>query len=493
MLSTDEIIDLYDRKEYKTIITNLKISDIDHFSTPGKILIYAINNIHIDLIIHTFTPTNVCASVISNIMNKPQLYPTLELILKNSPELCIIMRDTLWCVIETLDIDEFDSIQLLDIIHTYLFNANNIILMCNRSFMLNHLDMIDVLFKYGYDINDIFKKMRYNYANNQWLNFKFDTFIQLEKYGIDIKFFLDKIAIIFFNTDNIVELHNCLEYGANAIIILNNTRSYTKLNTIKYLSDYGVNFSEFKKIKNIIGYKDTNLDIIKFIMENGYCSCLNKAMTYAIGYDCPMTLKYFINSGADIHFDNESLLWLSINRGNMECVEILLENGANVHANDNSILLFSDAKTNKLIYENAFIIAKKLIAYGAYITNPTDIFYLYITKFNCPFDPELFMHLLDCGINFDEKPTSGDRYILEIVVDKWNIILLNMCLKYGANPRINNDNPLKIAIQNNNISMAKILLELGSIVDFDFDYKLDINMVNLLAMMGMISHQKKID
>ncbi len=60
-------------------------------------------------------------------------------------------------------------------------------------------------------------------------------------------------------------------------------------------------------------------------------------------------IELFLDSGANIHVDDDYPLRYSVKNGNKEMVKILLDRGANSHANDNELLKW---EVNKLLGYN---------------------------------------------------------------------------------------------------------------------------------------------
>jgi hypothetical protein len=146
-------------------------------------------------------------------------------------------------------------------------------------------------------------------------------------------------------------------------------------------------------------------------------------------------------------------------------------------------------------------ITKLLIKNGAVPNDPMYTFCLYIIRIRSrTFDVELFTYFLNTGINpngkFDlkikDKYVYEDNieYILDAIVYVHKINLFKLCLEYGADPYINNHSPLKLAIKMNRLEMIKILLELGSTVDPNIDYHVDVATIDLLDQY-QINHKLK--
>ena len=52
-------------------------------------------------------------------------------------------------------------------------------------------------------------------------------------------------------------------------------------------------------------------------------------------------IKYLLENGANIHADNDYALRISAEMGYLEVVKYLIEKGANIHAEDDESLIYS--------------------------------------------------------------------------------------------------------------------------------------------------------
>ena len=63
------------------------------------------------------------------------------------------------------------------------------------------------------------------------------------------------------------------------------------------------------------------------------------------------TLKYLIENGADIHADNDAIFRYNAENGNLDIVKYLVENGANVHAENNAAFSWSAYYSHWDVYQ----------------------------------------------------------------------------------------------------------------------------------------------
>lgn len=107
----------------------------------------------------------------------------------------------------------------------------------------------------------------------------------------------------------------------------------------------------------------------------------------------------------------------------------------------------------------------------------------------CEYDEELFKYFLDLSIDLNNKfnvdilkciYNDNVEYILDVVIYFGQIDLFKLCLAYGADPYINNHNPIKTAIIENELEIIKILLDMESVVDPNFKSVVDQSTIDLL-------------
>jgi ankyrin repeat protein len=241
-----------------------------------------------------------------------------------------------------------------------------------------------------------------------------------------------------------------------------------------------------------MGY-GTNFPVVKHLIENGLdvSNYIYDLTERSISYSTHAA-KYFINMGISVDELNK-LLPIACNYGNIASVNLLLESGADAHYDNNYILDFMHVNSHWGYYntDKWYTIVKILIKRGAISNNPLYTFCLYIANiYDCVFDEELFTYFLDGLINPDDKLDPNIKctfkfdddvtYILDAVVYLGSNQLFNLCLKYGADPFINNHMPLQLAIKYDNLVVIKILLDLGSVVDHELTYMVDVATINLL-------------
>jgi len=127
-------------------------------------------------------------------------------------------------------------------------------------------------------------------------------------------------------------------------------------------------------------------------------------------------IKQLVEDGANIHVDNDwPLIWAAGN-GYLDIVEFLVEKGANIH-------IYNDEPL-KLAAEN----------------NHVDV-----VKF-----------LLDKGANV----YANDNYVLEWAAERGYLDIIQFLANKGLNVYVNNNKALKVAADNGHLNIVKFLLDI---------------------------------
>lgn len=485
MLNIDEFVDLYG----DDCDTMLKNAHTDNFL---QIFNYAINTNNIDFISHMlFWNDNYFFGKYLNILMTEPHYDILEIILEKNLNQCISILNSREIYLSNVEeIPTKNNIRLLNIILKYLPLDNIILPIINDTIHANNICILDMLFNSGFNIKLEFDKYISNSALYDYFSLKKETYLHLLHYDIDLDHYINRLAELYFDTNDVSGLEFCLDFGADVDHVIKKI-NYLEVDVIKTLVNRGgnINLMDPQAIK-YISDDDSGMDIIIYLVDNGLdiSTYITDLILTAVDMNKPNMLSYYIKLGADIHFQNDLLLFYSAYRGYIECVEILLENGADIHADNDSILLFSTRiNIPEIMFEddedrdhgeltNNFKIANILIKAGAISTDYASVFCSLVLNLICtPFDKELFTYLLDQNINLSEKIDSDitilpcTEYIFELVVAVGSLELLHMCLEYGVDLYINNAGPLKTAIRYNKLESVKVLLKLGCGLDEDFE------------------------
>lgn len=538
MFNMEELINLCEDGEYDVILEKFNIT-YSEYNNPNfykccAIFNYGVSTNNINLIVcMLFHNDNYYFNLFMRSLIDEFQYDILERIFKANLNylLDLLENESDEFCIETRSICARNNIRLINMIIKYLPVNSIISKLIEHSFELNNLAILDILFDAGFDIKSAFDKYLPTQRRNSMFTYygiNHEICIYLQNHNIDLYPHINILAGLFFDQDDETGLKFCLESGADTNICIAESDYYYTYNMIKILVTYGVNLNLVKLsvIKLSIDNIDDNdgLRLMIYLIDNGLdiSNYMAKLILTAVDNNSPKLLIYFIQLGADIHLDNELLLFYSAYRGYIECVEILLENGADIHANNDTILLFNTKiNISKKIFEhdedrsrddfirNKFKIAMLLIKSGAISNNYSAVLCSLISpmhdiSINTVFDKELFTYLLDTHIDLNEKidpdieHVPHTEYIFELIVCSNYPELIELCLEYGANPFVNNNGPLRSAIQHYNIQdhaivAVKILLKLGCVIDANFECETTSEIINLLDKYCMPHKLKKID
>lgn len=465
--------------------------------TKPKTLKYAIANSDINLINELFTVENITTIDVFNIIRKPKLYPTLQLLLENNEALCNCVGKK----ITSYNIREYiyrnGNVELLKLCKTYLSSGGILQEIFDKAISKGNLVLLNMLFEIGYDMDVAFDRTTifegYGEINDVYdSQITFDTFLYLDNIGIDILYHINKVYLNFCYANDIRGLEFCLANGIDADFVFSKIRNPVSIDITKCLLDHGLHIDKlnFDTIKKFMSGGNNSASII-YLIENGLDTSdyLYPLLNFCIGRSIDIII-YFVNTGMDINTMNKLLLE-SCYLDNIECVKFLLDSGADIHCKNNSILDFTYEYGMNYVQDNCFPISKLLISRGATSNNPIYTLCLSIRKLSiCKFDAELFTYFLDLGIDLNSKfdidvkkmfkINDTVEYILDAIVYFGQTELFKLCLKYGANPHINNHTPLAIAVKMNRLEIIKILLDLGSVVDPHIEYIAKKSTINLL-------------
>lgn len=515
-LTNKEIIDLYDQKEFDTIIANIKldpkwkdminvtihlsykteysqlcsqsdynkiICNIVKHNPVHRILKYVIFTSNLEIFSYLFTINNLSYVIIINVLQNPLLYPILEHLLESDNNLCNNICNMIkkkCSRIISHDIASNNNISLLKIVLKYFPDSNIIHFIIASSICVNNLEILNILFSDSYDIQLAFDKLMNNIDYfgfdyfimrdyNANISITIDTIIWLDQYDIKITNHLNKISMIFISSNDLIGIKYCLDSGYNATTILSFIHHQTDLSIVKYLLEYGANVNRVN-VHRIYA----SVDLLALLIESGL-DISKDALKLALSiiyYNHPKTLSYIIQLYPDIiHQEDCILLFLAYRVANINMVEILLNNGAS----SDEILSFTNYKFydridkicpyfSKSSYNIQWTpIIKLLIKRGINVTDPQYTFSIII---NSKLDAELLEIFINLGVDLNVK--IYDTYIFEKVIKDCRTDIIILFIKYGADPFINSHRPLEIAIEKDLDDVVELLLGLGSTVDLDF-------------------------
>ena len=115
---------------------------------------------------------------------------------------------------------------------------------------------------------------------------------------------------------------------------------YIKINVIKYLVKNGATTnSHFKNNEALkLAYENGCLEIATILVKNSFFTSNHEALIQASQYGNIEAVKYLVENGADVHADDDKALIFASKNGNIEVVKYLVEYGSDIHANNDEAL-----------------------------------------------------------------------------------------------------------------------------------------------------------
>ncbi len=315
-----------------------------------------------------------------------------------------------------------------------------------------------------------------------------------------------------------------------------------------------LNLAEIKNSMKICNIDDAIAEyyiLFRYLVDNGFdiSDKLSELLLYGCMYDHVELTKYFIETGTDIHFENDLSLFIAAYTGHVQILNLLLESGADIHANNSSILNFIAGDTDptcelihskmyeyvgnyrynfdsstRCIWTNINNSFKILMKYGAIISNSYILILIGRCIFvdnaptTCPYiydlwpifqntidqtDDILIQNIIETGMDLnieytyhiyhDEEKTEYTRTILETyIMFCTNNTIIKLLLTNSADYSSNNYRALQLAIGKGNAEIVRILLELGSVLDNEFELEAEQEMISLIESFGIVNHSLKI-
>lgn len=292
----------------------------------------------------------------------------------------------------------------------------------------------------------------------QKINFQIKLKLAFSNYCI-IKSKLSYAQLLDFNF-----IHKCNRIEINKL--LNIAVKNSHLEIIKFLLDNGAN--KYYAFKNTIKYNCTS--VLKLLISSYNIKLdifSNLALRKASFDGLTQTVEVLIQNGIDVHAINNIALCSSACNGHIDIVKLLIDNGANIHA-DSEYALINASKNGH------YNVVKLLIDKGAIINNNALIKATYMGHFN------IVKLLIELGTNIDIH--IDNDYLLRISLSKGYIHIVKLLVNYDNANIINyiNYKALINATRNGHIDIVKFILE--------YKYKfIEIDLVKLeIALMSAI-------
>lgn len=165
-----------------------------------------------------------------------------------------------------------------------------------------------------------------------------------------------------------------------------------------------------------------------------------------------------IENGANIHIDDDNPLILAVDLNDIEIVGLLIENGANVHARDNEAFFTSIDNSSQemlqLLIETSSEISQLLLDA------------LLETSFEEEDNIEITKYLIDISDN--------KYYALILSIEHNNLELLKYLIDKGVDIHLNNEQALQTSLEESNLEIVKYLIEHGADIN---NGEIDLNLI----------------
>ena len=160
------------------------------------------------------------------------------------------------------------------------------------------------------------------------------------------------------------------------------------------------------------------------------------------------TFKYLIESGADVHADDDYALRWSAKNGHLDVIKYLIEKGANVHAGDDYALQWC-ANNGHLN------IIKYLVEYGADI-HAVDDAALRFSAINGHLD--VIKYLIESGANIHAENDAALRHSAR----NGHSNVVKYLIEKGADVHADDNYALRYCAKNGELNIIKYLIEKGA-------------------------------
>lgn len=210
-----------------------------------------------------------------------------------------------------------------------------------------------------------------------------------------------------FLLDNGANIHVNESSPTNNITPLCYSAAHGHLEMVQLLLAYGANVHAKNDRAIIASSCEGHITIVKLLSDYDMFITPPDALIGAATYGHYDVLKLLLDKGADVHANDDMALLRSALNYHPKCVRLLLDYGANIHANNDIVLRECAKKKSK-------IMVKLLISNGANIHVNNDEILQYIEKCN---DVSYLKFLVDHGIDIDAIDKNVNCHLNDDVLE----------------------------------------------------------------------------
>ena len=415
---------------------------------------------------------------------------------------------TVYDAIETAS--EYGNLEVVKLYyenHNFPYESNSRIKNAlDNAFKNNHLNIITyIIDKLPEFIDEFIYKLANLYNNFEFINILSNLGVNIYSNNniIRLKSIYKDIVNIKFLIKNNVNIH------INNEEILRFASLCGNLKIVKYLVENGanINANDDEALRNTFyneskimmlercvnicfnnNYDDSNY-YYDYNNDNKYTHFKNELFLNKLGRSKIKIRKYLIENGANINANNGEILIRSIN--NSHFIKYLIKKNVNIHANNDEAIRYVSRCNNY----NCLKIIKLLLKNGANINANND---------------EVIMNLFNSynsiklkEINFLVKNGANINVNNDIIIryaSKHSDLKTIKCLiKNGANIHANNDEAFKIAVKNNNLNVVQYLIKNGvninSLDNIEPEYidNIKFDLINIASQNGYLNIIKYFD
>ncbi len=552
----NEIIELYDQQNYNQILSNseknifdsLKWYGTSQWTHPNKIMAYIIigNNVSLADILFTRYPNDFDYAELLIIVVDHDLEEILRMILANNVAKIrneLVDNPKSEFSMESLTSKIVDKLDLIKIFIEYGFEPNDIFIkkIITCGIYSDKPAVLQYLFEYGSDIQSVWDdsmpslnclspnlEMNHLYLNLGMIHL-------LMNLNIDIFKHIRALIMIAIRSSNLDLVKFCTDNGADLNYLDGQLlRDYPNLEIASYLLANGADpglvtmadLVELIRSEDFSPAWDAQLDaylFIKLLVDNGLdiSDKLDTLLINSIIYKNYNLVVYLTNFRIDIQTHDNLALFAAAYYGQEKILELLLEMGADIHANHDKILSFISNSTDPICtgihmrtdayvpdkpgryVENFSIIFRFLIGRGAIISDPHTLI-LILADLMITVGPDIIDYFINCGTDINMlyelqlKPPFNNKTIcissaLEASIYANKNKITKLLIEYGADYTVNSNNPLKLAIRSSNLEIIKLLLDCGADLDLKFESGVFPDVIDILESRGIVGHSLQVN